>query len=127
VTRAARLSFLGLALAGALFVAGYALIPTRTSGGAGSLRCGTAFRPETESEIADECPAIGRARLEDTAIATAVFALVPAALIPFHRWIEAHLAVRSLVTVVMVAFWLLGGALTIYGLTGAYSRVGLSF
>ena len=111
-------------LAAALFVAGYAFIPTRVTFGAGSLRCGTSLHPDADSEIADVCPAIGRERLEDVAIATATFALVPATLIPFHRWIEERPVLRSLVTVVMVVFWVLGGALTLYALTGAYSSPG---
>lgn len=124
MTRAARLSLIGFVLAAALFVAGYALIPTRVTFGAGSIRCGTSLHPKIDSEIAriaQVCPAIGRARLEDTAIATAIFALVPAALIPIHRWIEARPALRASITVVMAIFWLLGGALTLYALTGAYS------
>jgi hypothetical protein len=121
MTRAARLSVVGYLLAAALFVAGYAILPTRVTFGAGSLRCGTSLHPDVDSEIADVCPAIGRERLEDTVIATAIFALVPAALTPFHRQIEERPALRSTVTVVVVTFWLLGGALTLYALTGAYS------
>ena len=124
VTRAARLSVIGLALAAFLFIAGYALIPTRVTGGGGSLRCGTSLHPDTKSEIRHACPAVGRQRLEDTAIATAIFALVPATLIPVHLLIEKRPVLRSLVTVLMVAFWVFGGALTLYYLTGAYPRSG---
>ena len=121
MTRGARLSLVGFVLAAALFVAGYAFIPTRVTFGAGSFRCGTSLNPDAHSEIGNVCPPIGRERLEDTAIATAIFALVPATLIPFHRWIEDRPALRLFITVVVVAFWLLGGALTLYALTGAYS------
>jgi hypothetical protein len=100
------------------------VIPTRTTGGAGSIRCGTSWHPDTEVEIADVCPAIGRRRLEQTATATAVFALVAATLIPFHAWIEERGTLRILVTVVMVVFWLLGGALSLYELSGTISRTG---
>ncbi len=120
MTRAARLSLIGLVLAAFLFIAGFALIPTRVSGGAGSVRCGTSLQPDTKNEVRHLCPAVGRQRLEDTAVATAIFALVPATLIPAHRWVEDRPVLRSLVTGVMLAFWILGGALTLYALTGAY-------
>lgn len=121
MTRLARLSFIGFLLAAALFVAEYALIPTRVSaGGGGSLRCGTSLRPDVDSEIGDVCPAIGRQRLEDTWTVTAILALVSAALVPLHRWIEERPPLRSLVTVAVVAFWILGGALALYALSGAY-------
>ncbi len=119
-----RLSLIGLGLAAFLFIAGYALIATRVAGGGGSVRCGTSLRPETKSEVRDACPAIGRQRLEDTTTATAIFALVPATLIPPHRWLEEHPVLRSLVTVLMVTFWIFGGALTLYALTGAYAPPG---
>ena len=124
MTRVARLSFLGFVLAGALFVVGYGFLPTRVTFGAGSIRCGTAFRPDTQAEISEVCPEIGRARLDDTFIATAIFAFVAAAPIPFQQWIDRRPAARSVVTVFMVGFWLVGGALTAFGLTGAYSDPG---
>lgn len=126
MTRGVRLVLIGFVLAAALFVAGYVFIPTRVTFGAGSLRCGTSLHPEADSEIADVCPAIGRERLEDTALATAIFALVPAMLIPFHHRIEERPVLRSSVTVVVLTFWVLGGALILYALTGAYSAVGTS-
>jgi hypothetical protein len=108
-------------IAAALFVAGYAFIPTRVTFGAGSLRCGTSLHPEDMSEIAEVCPAVGRERLEETTIATAMFAFVAAALTPFHRQIDERRAFRWAVTAVVVTFWLLGGLLTLYALTRAYS------
>ena len=51
MTRVARLGIVGYPLAATLFVAGFVFIPTRVSFGAGSIRCGTALRPDTVSEV----------------------------------------------------------------------------
>ncbi len=124
MTRVARLAVTGYALACLLFVAGYALIPTRVTGGAGSVRCGTALHPDRVNEVRAVCPAIGRQRLEDTVIVTALFALVAAAPLPFHRPIQVRPLLRSLLTVAIVTFWLVGGLLAVLALTGAYGRPG---
>ena len=78
MTRVARLGIVGYMLAATLFVTGFVLIPTRVSFGAGSIRCGTALHPDRVSEFGDVCPHVGRERLEDTVVVTAVFALAAA-------------------------------------------------
>ena len=58
-------------------------------------------------------------------VVTAVFALAAATPLPFHRRIEDRPMVRSLVTVAMVAFWLFGTVLALFGLTSAYGPPGV--
>ena len=125
MTRVARLGIVGYTLAAVIFVAGYGFIPTRVSFGAGSLRCGTALHPDRVSEIRDVCPHVGRHRLEDTVIITAVFALAAAIPLPFHRWLKDRPMGRSLVTAAVITFWLSGILLALAALTRAYGPPGV--
>ena len=70
-----RLSTIGIVLAGAFFVASFAVIPIRVSFGAGSVRCGTALHPDRDGEVsrfARACPEAGHERLREATVGAGV-------------------------------------------------------
>jgi hypothetical protein len=73
---AARLTVVGLGLAALVVVLGVAVIPTHATPGNGSIRCGTVFRPERESEIAPLCGPAGDHQLRATVILGAILVLL---------------------------------------------------
>jgi len=80
MSTAARLTLAGLLVAAIAVVVGTMIVPTHVTLGAGSLRCGTVFRSDRNSEIAPLCGPAGANQLR-TALAVgmvvAVLALVP--------------------------------------------------
>jgi hypothetical protein len=120
----ARLSLVGVALAGAFFLAAFAFIPTRVSFGAGSVRCGTSLHPERDSEIsrlARVCPEVGHQRLLEAGAVTALFAAIGLVPLALRQSIENHRPVRRFVMVALLVFWVFGTPLAVYFITGAHS------
>lgn len=76
----ARLTLAGLGVTVIAVAVGVGLVPTHVSLGGGSIRCGTAIRPDRTSEVAPLCGAAGanhpRATLA-VGVVLAVLALVP--------------------------------------------------
>lgn len=55
------------------FVLGWALVPTRISYGAGSIRCGTAMRPD--QELGQDCYVVADQRIRHSLAGTVILAL----------------------------------------------------
>lgn len=75
-----RLTIAGLVVAVIAVILGTTVVPTHVTFGAGSLRCGTVFRPDRNSEIAPVCGPAGANQLRQTLFLGA--ALVMLALLP---------------------------------------------
>jgi len=119
---ATRLSLAGLALAVIFFALGWAVIPTRVTFGAGSLRCGTSFNPSHGLDAeGDVCAQAGRERLRKTAGIAAVLAVVALSPLALLGWLESHRWLRWLVTSSMVAVWIIAIPFGILIITAAYS------
>ena len=98
------------------------LIPTRITYGAGSLRCGTAFRPTTDAEMGPrDCVEVGQMRIADS-FKVALVLLVLSGIgvvsrVPSHRpkWL------RGTINILYGFLYFIVISIAVFFLTGAYS------
>lgn len=118
-----RLAVIGIVVAGAFFLASFAVIPIRVSFGAGSLRCGTALHPDRDAEIsrlAKACPEAGQDRLREATVGALVLLVIGQVPLVLRPWTGSQLA-RRLISGALVASWAIGIPIALLFVTGAYS------
>lgn len=110
----------GLVLA--FLVAGWALIPTRISYGAGSVRCGTALNPDTESEMGPtDCVRVAEMRVQDTARASGVLAGLGVLWSLTARLLRRRERLLVGTHIVLASAFVVTLTLSTYWITGAYA------
>lgn len=109
-----RLTIVGLLVAAIAVVLGTTVVPTHVTFGAGSLRCGTVFRPDRNSEIAPLCGPAGANQLRQTLFLGAALVVLAFPPLILGRTRAGHPAV-----------WVAWGAIILLAAILGVARLGL--
>ena len=111
-----------LVVAAAFFIVGWMWIPTRVTYGAGSLRCGTALNPTTDTEIGPtDCVQVASMRIADLVQASLVLAAIGIVGVSLSSAFAQGGIVSVSVQITFIIIYVLALGLALFWITGAYS------